>query len=603
MISTPKLIDFNIDGGTLYVFPSASRDLTRTFVSSDYEFKFSHFACLKLPEFKEGPYNEASEESEEYNKGLYLQALTPNHEGYWNNGFAIKNNLQNYVMNFETAILNGMGMENAYDNDILTSPSEKVFFNWLQKVGGIKFDDSSSSEKYNGSEEDRTVQYIGNLDIMNSVEVNGDVFEELYIYIPSSAGASTNVYFRRGGLTDDKNYLDREYVLNLENIIGSEDSENIQAFYDYDHTYVGDVGYTIDFRDTVYDGGEGIDNMNAKSQKDFEFNAILIYYDLLQKTKTPGVRRVSTNLYGILFVSGIENNQLELYPKKKEKAYSGGNSFGFKIDIKIDTTSNSQSITIPDSLKEELQNHTAGLSLYEKSLVQLQKCIDLFYTQKIELTKLSERVSTLENLVTGIDSIKSLRSDINKLYNLFDDNLMVDTSALLGLINENSKKLDNIMNGGKDLKLQYDTDVLQPGRGIGMVKSLNKVIISSEDRYSINDVSAGTEENPINTGDNSVKECNIPLRPGENFAVIYINDTGLCESKFNINIDDSEFNWEIGQSMKICFSGDLLNFGDNGILEIRPTDGVVLSIAEFDDGASFIELVCVGENKFVYLIR
>ena len=40
----------NLDAGTLYVFPSASKDLTRTFVSNDYDFKFSHFACLNLPD-------------------------------------------------------------------------------------------------------------------------------------------------------------------------------------------------------------------------------------------------------------------------------------------------------------------------------------------------------------------------------------------------------------------------------------------------------------------------------------------------------------------------------------------------------------------------
>ena len=34
---TPYLKPFNVEGGTLYVFPSVSKELTRTFVSSDYE--------------------------------------------------------------------------------------------------------------------------------------------------------------------------------------------------------------------------------------------------------------------------------------------------------------------------------------------------------------------------------------------------------------------------------------------------------------------------------------------------------------------------------------------------------------------------------------
>ena len=587
MTPTPTLREFNSEGGTLYVFPSVSRDLTRTFVSSDYEFKFSHFACLNLQ------------------------------GDFWNSGSDIQNHLQNYVMNFENAILNGMGMEYDYDNDILTSPAEKVFFNWLQKVGEIKFKEDSTIEDCDNIGQ-RVVQYIGNLDIMNTVEVNGDTFEELYIYIPSSVGASTDVYFRRGELTDDKNYLDREYILldsDIENLQGNRtdgeklplfydniDGENSNVFSNNSKTYVGDIGHTIDFRDSSYDGGEGINNMNAKSQENFTFNAILIYYDLLQKSKTPGVKKVTTNLYGILFF-GMENGILKPFPKIKERVYGGGTSFGFKIDMKIDTVGD-----IIGQLVEVSPENTSALSLYERSLVQLQKCIDIFYTQKVELTKLSERVSKLENLLTGIESVQSLRSDINRLYNIFDGNLMVDTTALLGLIDENSKRLDKIMNGGTDLKLQYDMDVLQPGRGIGMTKSLNKVIISSEDRYSINDVtnSGGaliSEENPITTSGSTKKECNIQLRPGENFAVIYIRDDGLCETQFSINIDDSEYNWEIGQSIRIYFSGDMLNFGDDGLLEIHPTSTVTISVAEFDDGATFIELVCVGENKFVYLIR
>ena len=66
---TPFLKPFNNDGGTLYVFPSVSKDLTRTFVSNDYEFRFSHFACLNLPDIMNGVYEDGMD------KGLYLNSL------------------------------------------------------------------------------------------------------------------------------------------------------------------------------------------------------------------------------------------------------------------------------------------------------------------------------------------------------------------------------------------------------------------------------------------------------------------------------------------------------------------------------------------------
>ena len=66
---TPILKDPKAHGGTLYTFPSASRDLTRAFSNSEYEFAFSHFACLNLPDFRYGEYKNGDI------KGLYLDNL------------------------------------------------------------------------------------------------------------------------------------------------------------------------------------------------------------------------------------------------------------------------------------------------------------------------------------------------------------------------------------------------------------------------------------------------------------------------------------------------------------------------------------------------
>ena len=643
---TPYLKPFNNEGGTLYVFPSVSKDLTRTFVSNDYEFKFSHFACLNIPDIYTGVFSEDSDGDTFNEKGFYIESLILNNNGSYYPGYTgttwttsdgigktIAENLQNYVMNFETAILNGEGDNDDYDNDILTNVSEKVFFNWLQKVGAIKFTESGTLEDYN-TLADRTVQYIGNIDVMNTVDINGDSFEELYIHIPSTVGASTSVYFRTGEITDNKNYLNKNYTVSNgtngpEYIIGrsskdeKEDNDlSIKAIYDLDqgtNVYTGDIGHTIDFRDSSYAGGDGISTMNGNSLNDFEFNAVLIYYDIFQKTSTKNVKRTATNLYGILFLDQptpltetYRKGYFQRYPKKKETVYGNGNSYALKLDLKIDTVgdSNTNYIEVPDVNYQ--QDKVTSFILYNKAIEQLQRCIDVFYTQKNEIVKLTERVSSLENLVTGIDSISSLKSDINRLYDLYDGNAVVDTSALLGLIDANAKKLDNIMNGGKDLKLQYDTDVIQPGVGIGITKTPNKVTISSEQRYSMNVVtdSSGneiSEDNPIYTTSES-KICNIKLRPGENFAVIYMHDNGVSTSSMHINIDDNDYNWEIGQTIKllfVCKNGALSfdNSIDRGVI-IKPTNTTTLSISGYDfEGNDFVEIVCVGKNKFIYLIK
>ena len=136
---TPILKEPRKNGGTLYTFPSASRDLTRAFTNSEYEFAFSHFACLNLPDFRYGKFEDGDV------KGIYLDSLCDyfhtylksdsnlNYDGdfveYLNNlNLFLKWHIQSYVMNYEVAILNGSSLDaGKYNNEILRTPSERIF--------------------------------------------------------------------------------------------------------------------------------------------------------------------------------------------------------------------------------------------------------------------------------------------------------------------------------------------------------------------------------------------------------------------------------------------------------------------------------------------
>jgi len=631
MAVTPFLKRISKQGGTLYVFPSVSQDLTRTFVSNDYEFRFSHFACLNLPDIMSGKYSDGLD------KGLYLETFKEI-ENTTSDGIAkvITEEFQNYIMNFETAILNGEGDNDDYDNDMMTTVSEKVFFNWLQKVGGIKFNDNV--EDYTDLS-DRTVQYIGDIDVMNTVEVNGDTFEELYIHIPSTVGSSPKVYFRDGDETDNKNYLDKTYNIGGDKkIIGRSgespyfsdenktDRISSNAIFDADgdNSYTGDSGHTIDFRNLSYENGAGISTMNGNSSEDFEFNAILIYYDFLKKTEDPVVKKYVTNLYGILFLDNVTDlndikstgirklGYIQRYPKKKETIYGSGNSFALKIDLKIDT--------IPDTNTEIVKytdpNSAVSMDLYEKVMTQLQKCVDYFYTQKNEIVELRNRVSELETVLSGIDRISDLRGEIDRLYNLYDGMNTVDTQTILDLIDKNSQKISSIIRGETNAKLQFDMDVIQKGVGVDLIKNrdTNKVVINATQKYNMNTVYTDDKysavidaDNPFDTYDESSKTMFIPLTYGVNFAVIYYIDKGACSKNIEIDIDDTEYKWEKGQSMKLYFHPVDENVGfeiANGFsLRIVMGTYVININGDKMNGNNLIEIVCIDDNKFIYTIK
>ena len=497
---TPILKDPKAHGGTLYTFPSASRDLTRAFTNSEYEFAFSHFACLNLPDFRYGDYKEGDL------KGIYLDNLCKHYysntdsdllEDSDNDSLSdiarndlnkcLKWHMQSYIMNYEVAILNGFSLKDGkYDNGILRNPSERIFFNWLQKVGAIKF--NGNIESLNGYGDDvvdieydtslndesqlpesgnnkiykignklytwkggewksrvlvsKTVQYIGTIDMINNVDIDSDSFNEIYLNIPAGVGRSevkfeNNVFDRnytKGAVIDISRdeYCDvddehHEYIIgrNPEKLSVFDDDVTLKAIYDSKFeqesgyvtpTYKIDNGYCIDFNDNRYIGGS-IEAMNLKSEEDFEFNCVLIYYRIRR-----GNGSWYTNLYGVLFLEEVitsdynpdlniddeRGGYIQRYPK-----FKNGNSWGLKLDLKIDAQPDSQM-----ELREKVYddpNDGAGMQMFTEALVQLNDCAKLFYEVKKENTDIEERLSTLENMVSGVDTVYNLRDEVGVL--------------------------------------------------------------------------------------------------------------------------------------------------------------------------------------------
>ena len=493
---TPILKDPKKHGGTLYTFPSASRDLTRAFSNSDYEFAFSHFACLNLPDFRYGDFVDGDE------KGIYLDNLCKHY--YTNSGLVADNDseslsalaynklntclkwhMQSYIMNYEVAILNGFSLDSGqYDNEILRTPSERIFFNWLQKVGAIKFsgknetlngyghadsegeyillddvsklDTADKTKKYRISNKlyvwkggewrsqvliSKTVQYIGTIDMINNVNIDYDSFNEIYLNIPAGVGGSTNVYF-------DYNVFDNNYekgeIINValdeycdeedernEYIIGRNpaklnmtDDVTLKALYDSEYdsgysspTYKIDNGYCINFNDTIYSGGS-IEKMNLNSEEDFEFNCILIYYRIRK-----GNGKWYTNLYGVLFLEEVTTSDfntglnvdderagyIQRYPK-----FKNGNSWGLKLDLKIDAQPDSQ-MELRDKEYDDPNGGGVGMQMFTEALMHLNDCVKLFYEVKKENTDIEERLYTLENMVSGVDTVYDLRDEVGVL--------------------------------------------------------------------------------------------------------------------------------------------------------------------------------------------
>ena len=693
---TPILDKLRTQGGTLYTFSSASKDLTRVFTSNDYSFKFSHFACLNLPHIKcnppqdsamfdsDGSDSDTTPDFKEHMKGIYLDALNNNDIDLvtsdtsaeaMNQALAL--HFQNYILNFETAILNGCGNpDGEYNNDLLKTPAERIFFNWLQKVKGIKFDyNYSGSTEYYEQIKNRTVQYVGDIDALNTVEVNGDSFNEVYLHIPSTHGATPHIMFKT--VQDDNYHFGNYSISDLTDTMIKEGEQNIiigkhldsvhpyfhetamgsktncyAAIYDNnnDNAYLGDLGYCIDFDNYDYQ------NPNENSIYDFEFNCILLYYDFTDLVQ----EKVATNLYGVIFLEEIKDllapetggdntneiyevGYIQRYPKYKETYEGNGNSFAFKVDLKIDT--------MPDAnVRAETYvspNTAESMVLYQQAMAKLAECVDVFYGIESSISLISSRLDAVETLISSVDKFDVISSRISDLEYKFSDLDTLDAKGITDRLNVLYEKVN-------DLNIESWSNI-NAGYGITLEKGNDLKINSAIPSYSIVPVYANigsvdyTEEDYIAETDNDYEvdynhrlclyrinnnennNCYLQLKEGSNLAVVYIStltksDDHRCDKNIVLYIDDTQVNWKKGQSFKIFF--DIVNGnGSPSQIEFKDDVSLIIRLANYNEmylhkielngvtlkDKNIMEIICLDNNvindetptntKFIYEIK
>ena len=259
LIRTPQL-----QGGTLYTFSSAARDLSRSLNNDNLRFVFSKFVLLDIPNMQALDVNTFSNFNN-YIQFNTIDGVIQNQAFSSDDNVNFAQSLQNYVFNLENLILN----DPDYDQTTNQSVSERVFFKWLKEVGALRFRSATSTEKSQSLtlagtpryvEEDQAetgavqysqvIKYIGDIDIVNNVGKGGDAYTELYIYVPTEAGKTPVVLFKT---LSDNNYSpglriegENEFINGRNSSTVQPDGLDLRAFYDYDDALSGSGsgGYT-----------------------------------------------------------------------------------------------------------------------------------------------------------------------------------------------------------------------------------------------------------------------------------------------------------------------------------------------------------------------
>ena len=724
MSTTPYLKPLSTQGGTFYTFSSAAEDLAMTFNNTTNKFRFSKYVLLDLPQFREPIYGENTIKFNTIDTAFLdvaeenFQLVNPN-----NLSPDLEVSLQNYCLNLESTLLTDPN----YNPTLKKSVAERVFWKWLKELGAIRFRPANSNEvssaldqnatglsggyPYSNKrwvEEDentsgngtpkpkytRVVQYIGECDIVNSVQNNNNAFSEVYIHVPTEDGNTPLVLFQTeadqnyypGQIETNspsdplsKNYLQgRSYsdglygpnglptlsifdqaVLGEPGVSGTDENGNTitAPWYsprNYSETYYTDTSFFDSGNDKItkylVNGGSyqttytrsrldgigldfnpsnykpilddpaitTIEEFNATTDaSSFKFNAILLYYDVYDPNN---LADSATNLYGVLFlndVTAISNDGAELPEFDKympdQITHLNGNSYGLKINIKFDTDVDNTGVEL------SVNDYSSfSMSMFMDAANVLQEAASTLNDQTTQIINLASRVSTLEGLVFTTNTAAGITSRVSTLENAMVTNqaLFTNTQDILGLIESNTNLINSILNNQTNIAVSYNLDLIKSGNGIYVDRSTpNRLGINNTNQnydlidtssysFSLNIVSGNTLL--LNQFGNYYKHKNFGL------TITLIND-------IIIKIDDTNNQWQRGQTFRLVFSDKVLLNGNNlliytdskGLYPLSSPSGVSFGIlvggftqASFisSNNKPIFDIVCVDDKNLIFEI-
>ena len=439
------------------------------------------------------------------------------------------------------------------------------------------------------------------------------------VYFPATgATVSGNWYNPRSA--DSAYFTSMDFFTPITEVVTKTYNSQTRSFY---RSTLDGVG--IDFSPKSYQqiqtddtlSGNTISEFNSVPYSvDFEFNAVLIYYDVYD----PNNRSDSaTNLYGILFLDNVENTsggggEIPRFKKYRPSPVTGlnGNSYGFKINLKFDTDVDQTGV------EQAINDYSPySLALYNDTMNVLQSATSVFIEATNSINDLAVQVDELQNLLITQTSIDSIDARIAFLENSFAASKAIydNASQITNLINQNRNDIDSLTQNKTSIRVAYNSDVIQQGTGISIDRSTPNIVKINAIGQEFNIAS----NNGYGTLNPNVENF-ITLQSFSNYFKHENNGTSInLQRDLIIKIDDTDNRWQLGQSFRLSF-GDSIYPGNYkiviltnslGLYPVSNPSGVAYSTvvatlgsSQFGDtnGKPVFEIVCYDNNNLLFRI-
>jgi len=349
----------------------------------------------------------------------------------------------------------------------------------------------------------------------------------------------------------------------------------------------------------------------------FQFNAILVYYDLYN-TSNPDDR--VTNLYGVIFIDNVTqtptSSYIQRFEKFKPNLITGlnGNSYGLKLNINFDTSVDNA--TIETIINDYSQ---FSMDLFIDTSVQLQEATRILLQSQNSLIDVNNRVNDLETMIFSQEDITELKNRMTSLETQVNNAQLAlsSSTSIIDLIADTNDTITEIVNGTIPINLQYNVDVLRQGDGIRLDKSTPNIVrvINDNQQYNLNNIYTDVNFTtlvsaaaPLDLNSSSIKS----FTKLEIFTnMVRLNTVNTALSDINIYIDDSAIKFKDGQTIRFAFDSNLNINGRNiniytdkqDRLGQGPLGLIIGSISSTELSVKPIfELICIDSINYTFVI-
>lgn len=324
------------------------------------------------------------------------------------------------------------------------------------------------------------------------------------------------------------------------------------------HTRSRMDGAVLDFDPTSYSLVNASRDYNtieqtntSPSSKDFEFNTVLLYYDLVD----PVTGNRATNLYGVFFLDNVEITGLDYAIPRFDKLVpdrvsgNNGNSYSIKLNVKFDT--NIVNVGLEKAINEY---NTFSMNVFMEAFAVMQTCAKDIEGYSADFVKLRTMYEEMELLVLDDESKEDLIQRMGELEKsvtaagaMFESN-----DTIIKMIEKVQKELDAIARGEGTVRMSFNSGIIRGGNGINIEKvnggGSTIKINNSVQPYTVTD----------NYRTDWINGAELGIKPYGNYFKHYADGkVQIATRDIDIILDNKSYPWNVGQSCRLVIQDSI----------------------------------------------